>query len=59
MISTPYQTVLMGIRRIYRWDDPTETAKFLAAYVILWLMSYMTGAAVGSIWQAEGQAHWS
>ncbi len=49
----------MGIRRIYRWDDPTETAKFLAAYVILWLMSYMTGAAVGSIWQAEGQAHWS
>jgi len=49
MISSPYQVLLMKICRIYRWDDPTETAKYLAAYIILWAMSYMTGAAVGPI----------
>lgn len=49
MISTPYQTLLMTIRRIYRWDNPSETARYLVAYVVLWLMNYITGAAVGHI----------
>ena len=49
MISTPYQTLLMTIRRIYRWDNPSETATYLVAYVILWLMNYMIGGAVGPI----------
>ena len=48
MTSTPYQMALMKIRRIYRWDDPSETAKYLIAYVFLWAVNYITGAAVKS-----------
>lgn len=47
MTSTPYQMLLMKIRHIYRWDDPTETAKYLAAYTFLWAVNYLSGAAVG------------
>ncbi|KAL8996522.1 MAG: hypothetical protein Q9169_003989 [Polycauliona sp. 2 TL-2023] len=46
MTSTPYQMVLMKIRHIYRWDNPTQTAKYLAAYVLLWSMNYISGAAI-------------
>ena len=47
MTSTPYQMLLMKIRHIYRWDNPTETAKYLAAYTFLWVVNYLSGAAVG------------
>lgn len=47
MTSTPYQMLLMKIRHIYRWDNPTETAKYLAAYTFLWTIDYLSGAAVG------------
>lgn len=48
MTSTPYQMLLMSIRRIYRWDDPTTTAKYLIAYIFLWTMNYLSGAAVST-----------
>ena len=46
MASTPYQVLLMKIRHIYRWDDPAYTAKYLAAYTLLWTVNYITGATV-------------
>lgn len=42
--------LLMKIRHIYRWDDPTETGQYLAAYVFLWAINYISGAAVGCQW---------
>ncbi|KAL8668318.1 MAG: hypothetical protein Q9168_007047, partial [Polycauliona sp. 1 TL-2023] len=49
MTSTPYQMLLMQIRHIYRWDNPTQTAKYLAAYVVCWAMNYISGAAILSV----------
>ncbi|KAL8819489.1 MAG: hypothetical protein Q9223_002077 [Gallowayella weberi] len=46
MTSTPYQMLLMKIRSIYRWDDPTVTARYLTAYIFLWALNYLSGAAV-------------
>ena len=46
MISTPYQVMLMKIRQIYRWDNRTETALYLAAYIFLWAANYLAGAFV-------------
>lgn len=46
MISTPYQMLLMKIRQIYRWDNRTETAMYLAAYTFLWAADYLAGACV-------------
>ncbi|KAL8869908.1 MAG: hypothetical protein Q9174_003920 [Haloplaca sp. 1 TL-2023] len=46
MTSTPYQMLFMQARRIYRWDNPSMTAKYLAAYVLLWALNYLSGAAI-------------
>lgn len=50
MTSMPYQVVLMRIRHIYCWDNPTETALWLAGYVFFWAMNQLTGAAVRHDW---------
>ena len=49
MISSPYQMMLMKIRHIYRWDNQTETALYLGAYIFLWAANYLTGAFVSLI----------
>ncbi|KAI4257745.1 MAG: hypothetical protein LQ352_001520 [Teloschistes flavicans] len=36
MASGPWQTFFMDMRRVDRWEDPKNTAKWLAIYVILW-----------------------
>ncbi len=46
MTSMQYQVLLMKIRHIYRWDDPTETAIYLGAYSFFWLIGHLAGAAV-------------
>lgn len=46
MTSMQYQVLLMKVRHIYRWDDPLETAIFLGAYIFLWLIGHLAGAAV-------------
>ncbi|EME39270.1 hypothetical protein DOTSEDRAFT_75107 [Dothistroma septosporum NZE10] len=39
-----FQQWWMRVRRVYRWEDPTLTAKWLAAYFVLWWFNYcMTG----------------
>lgn len=35
-----YQNWWMRVRRIYRWEDPSLTAKWLIAYPILWYFNY-------------------
>ena len=46
MTSTPYQVVLVKIRRIYRWDDPVETSIYLVSYLFLWAIDHLLSAAV-------------
>lgn len=46
MTSTPYQVALMKIRHIYRWEDPMETSVYLGAYILLWALGQLAGAAV-------------
>ncbi len=46
MTSTPYQVVLMNIRRIYRWEDPMETGAYLGSYLFLWAIGHLVDAAV-------------
>jgi len=46
MTSMPYQIVLMKIRHIYRWDNPTETAVWLAGYMFFLAINQLAGASV-------------
>ena len=44
--SAPMQTLIMEMRRIYRWDDPNLTAKFLAGYLVVWAFNMVLPAAL-------------
>lgn len=50
MTSMPYQVVLMRIRHIYRWDNPTETAMWLTGYIFFWAFNHLAGASVRGEW---------
>lgn len=34
--SAPFQEFIMTTRRVYRWESPAETSKYLIVYVLLW-----------------------
>ncbi|KAF2637909.1 hypothetical protein P280DRAFT_520509 [Massarina eburnea CBS 473.64] len=34
--SAPFQEFIMTTRRVYRWENPSETAKYLVIYSVLW-----------------------
>lgn len=46
--SAPWQAWLMHVRRVYRWDNPAETAKWLALYVVLWYFQLIMTFLVSS-----------
>ncbi|KAI9812945.1 MAG: hypothetical protein M1826_002728 [Phylliscum demangeonii] len=41
MASAPWQAWAMHLRRVYRWEDPAETGRWLALYVVLWYTQHM------------------
>ena len=47
--SAPFQTLIMEARKIYRWDDPNLTTKFLAGYGIVWAFNMVLPASLLSI----------
>lgn len=50
MASMPYQVILVRFRHIYRWDNPTETALWLAGYIFFWACNQLAGASVRRKW---------
>ncbi|KAL8693187.1 MAG: hypothetical protein Q9218_001931 [Villophora microphyllina] len=47
--SGPWQTFFMDVRKVYRWEDPRYTAKWLAVYLILWYTQHVMGFLYGYI----------
>ncbi|KAL8772839.1 MAG: hypothetical protein Q9209_002184 [Squamulea sp. 1 TL-2023] len=43
--STPWQELVMHIRRIYRWENQKETLAYLLAFLILWAYGTLSAAA--------------
>ncbi|OSS53084.1 hypothetical protein B5807_02035 [Epicoccum nigrum] len=39
--SAPIQELIMTARRIYRWEDPPKTVKYLAIYSVLWYFNML------------------
>ncbi|KAF2853539.1 hypothetical protein T440DRAFT_505843 [Plenodomus tracheiphilus IPT5] len=39
--TSPFQELIMTTRRVYRWEHPTETAKYLGIYVTLWYFNLL------------------
>lgn len=56
--SAPLQEFIMTTRRIYRWEKPAETAKYLVAYLVLWYFNLLLpGAVSGSTFRATVTVH--
>ncbi|MCJ1280656.1 hypothetical protein MMC21_008485 [Puttea exsequens] len=45
MTSMAYQTALMKVRHIYRWDNPHETAMYCSAFFLLLMVGHL-GAGI-------------
>lgn len=46
--STPWQEVIMHIRRIYRWDNTNETLTYLIIFLLLWVINCVASAIVSN-----------
>lgn len=44
--STPWQDLLMHVRRIYRWENQKETFAYLVGFIVLWSCGALCAAAV-------------
>ena len=43
MASAPWQSWVMKVRAVYRWEDPKITGKWFALYIFLWYTEHMMG----------------
>ncbi|KAH7113243.1 hypothetical protein B0J11DRAFT_572725 [Dendryphion nanum] len=47
--SAPFQEFIMTTRRVYRWEQPTETLKYLLIYLILWYFNLLSAGMLSAI----------
>ena len=47
--STPWQEVIMHIRRVYRWDNTNETLTYLVIFLLLWAINCVASAIVSNL----------
>lgn len=40
-VSAPLQAFISDLRRIYRWEDPARTGRWMALYFFLWYISHV------------------
>lgn len=59
MTSMAYQTAIMNIRHIYRWDDVNETAMYMGAYILLLLLGQVSSGMVSrpTLFQYRSDLH--
>lgn len=46
--SSPIQEFIMTFRRVYRWEQPATTIKYLAIYSALWYFNMLLPGCVSS-----------
>jgi hypothetical protein len=44
--TSPFQEFVMTTRRVYRWESPAETTKYLVIYLVLWYMNLLLPGVV-------------
>jgi hypothetical protein len=44
--TSPFQELIMTIRRVYRWEYPSETIKYLVIYLVLWYLNLLLPGVV-------------
>ena len=49
MASAPWQSYFLTLRKIWRWEDPYTTGKWLAVFLFVWLIDYVITFCVSPI----------
>ncbi|KAF2811730.1 uncharacterized protein BDZ99DRAFT_508043 [Mytilinidion resinicola] len=47
--SSPFQELIMTTRRVYRWENSTETTKYLLIYLTLWYLNLILPGVLAAI----------
>ncbi|KAG9188017.1 hypothetical protein G6011_01940 [Alternaria panax] len=57
--TSPFQEFIMTTRRVYRWEYPAETTKYLVIYVVLWYLNLLLPGALSVVFYlvAERRFH--
>ena len=43
MASAPWQAWYMSVRKVYRWEDPVLTGRWLLLSIVLWYTEHIVG----------------
>ncbi|KAH6643005.1 hypothetical protein C7974DRAFT_114432 [Boeremia exigua] len=46
--SSPLQELIMTSRRVYRWEQPSKTAKYLLVYSVLWYFNMLLSGCLAA-----------
>ena len=57
--SAPWQAWAMDVRSVYRWEQPWTTARWLAAYFVLWSTDHIIGFLYAYILYISIKSHFS
>ena len=47
--TSPFQEFIMTTRRVYRWEYPVETTKYLVIYIVLWYLNLLLPGALSVV----------
>ncbi|KAF2033071.1 hypothetical protein EK21DRAFT_59218, partial [Setomelanomma holmii] len=47
--TSPFQELIMTTRRVYRWESPPETIKYLLIYVVLWYFNLIIPGVMSAV----------
>ncbi|KAI1533283.1 repeatdomain containing protein [Pyrenophora tritici-repentis] len=56
--TSPFQEFLMTTRRVYLWQHPRETAKYLVIYSTLWYLDLLLPGVLSAILYLVAQRRW-
>ncbi|KAH6491886.1 hypothetical protein HBI55_139880 [Parastagonospora nodorum] len=47
--TSPFQEFIMTTRRVYRWESPAETSKYLLIYLLLWYLNLLLPGILSAV----------
>jgi hypothetical protein len=56
--TSPFQELIMTTRRVYRWERPLETTKYMAIYILLWYFNLLLPGIMSALLYMVVERRW-
>ncbi|KAI4923714.1 uncharacterized protein J4E92_007688 [Alternaria infectoria] len=56
--TSPFQEFIMTTRRVYRWEKPLETTKYLVIYLVLWYFNLLLPGMMSALLYLVVERRW-